>query len=149
MWLAQQTPVLFHNTRSATERYGVCGFVAYLDGRPAGLVEFLPVDAVPYPEERPVDTVFILCLYVRRDSQKKGVGGEIMRHLFHYLRSEDMPQFDQRKAAAIEVYVPRGHPDWPDHIQFPTGSKDFYERFGFSLEKMIPNQKGYLYRLEL
>jgi len=133
----------------ATRKYGVCGFVAYLNGRPAGLMEFLPVQAVPYPEERPKDTMFILCAYVRKDSQKKGVGNSLIRHFMEYLETTPLAFFDGRKAAAIEVYVPQVDPEWPSNIQFPTGSKEFYEKFGFQLKKELPKQKGYLYRLQL
>lgn len=133
----------------ATRKYGICAFVAYLNGRPAGLMEFLPVSAVPYPKERPKDTVFILCAYVRKDSQKKGVGNNLVRHLIKFLETTPLPFFGGRKAAAIEVYVPQVDPKWPSNIQFPTGSKEFYEKLGFKLKKELPKQKGYLYRLGL
>ena len=48
----------------ATSKYGICAFTAYLDDRPAGLVEFLPVTAVPYPDEKPNGTMFILCFLI-------------------------------------------------------------------------------------
>lgn len=132
-----------------TRKYGICAFVAYLDGRPAGLVEFLPVTAVPYPDEKPKDTMFILCAYARKDSQKKGVGKKLFNHLIDYLKSTPLPFFSGRKALAIEVYIPEVDPKWPSNIQFPTGSIEFYEKLGFQLKKELPKQKGYLYRLEL
>lgn len=132
-----------------TRRYGICAFVAYLDDCPAGLVEFLPVNAVPYGDERPKDTMFIICAYVRKDSQKKGVGNKLFRHLIKYLETTSLMCFGGRKAVAIEVYVPQVDPKWPSYIQFPTGSKEFYEKLGFKLKKELPKQKGYLYCLEL
>jgi GNAT superfamily N-acetyltransferase len=135
--------------RKASSRYGVCGCVAYLDNRPAGLIEFLPADAVPYPEERPKETMFILCTYVRKDSQGKGVGRELLSHLIRYLATTPMRCFEGKKTKAIEVYVPQPNPKWPAYIQFPTGSQEFYEKFGFKLKKELPKQEGYLYRLEL
>jgi GNAT superfamily N-acetyltransferase len=132
----------------ANNKYGVCAFVAYLDGRPAGLVEFLPVNAVPYPEERPKDTVFILCSYVRADSQKKGVGKTLFQHLIRFLKTTPLSYLEGRKAVAIEVYVPEVDPSWPPNIRFPTGSKEFYEKLGFRLKKQLSRQKGHLYRLE-
>jgi len=133
----------------ATSKYGVCAFVAYLDEQPTGLVEFLPVNAVPYPEERPRDTVFILCSYVAAKNQKKGVGRNLFRHLIEFLKTSSLAYFGGRKAMAIEVYVPKVDPSWPPNIQFPTESKEFYEKLGFRLKKELPKQKGYLYRLEL
>ena len=62
---------------------------------------------------------------------------------------DEMAYFNRRKTVAMEVYVPDPNPDWPSHIQFPTGSKEFYERFGFELKRRLPKQKGYLYRLVL
>jgi GNAT superfamily N-acetyltransferase len=131
-----------------TNKYGVCAFVAYLDRRPAGLVEFLPVNAVSYPEERPKDTVFILCSYVRADSQRKGVGKALFQHLIGFLKTTPLSHFGGRKTMAIEAYVPEVDPSWPPNIRFPTGSKEFYEKLGFRLKKQLPRQKGYLYRLE-
>lgn len=127
--------------REASSKYGVCGFVAYLDNRPAGLIEFLPVDAVPYPERKPKETMFILCVDVRRDSQGKGVGRELLSHLIHYLAITPIRYFDGKKTRAVEVYVPQPNPKWPDYIQFPTGSKEFYEKFGFKLKKKTAEAK--------
>ena len=136
----------FHD---AIRKYGICAFVAYLNGRPAGLVEFLPVNVVPYPKEKPKDTIFILCAYVRKDTQKKGVGNRLFHHLIDYLKITPLPFFGGGEAVAIEVYVPQVDPKWPSNIQFPTGSKEFYEKLGFKLKKELPKQKGNLYRLEL
>ena len=133
----------------ASDRYGVCGFMAYLDGGPAGLIEFLPVNAVPYPAERPKDTMYILCAYVKKDSQKKGVGRELLSHLIRYLATTPVKCFDGRNTSAVEVYVPCPNPEWPANIQFPAGGIGFYEKFGFRLKKELPKQEGYLYRLEL
>jgi len=135
--------------RRASGKYGVCGFVAYLNDRPVGLVEFLPVDAVPYPEDRPRETIFILCVYVRKDSQGKGVGRELLSQLIRYLATTPIGYFGGKKTRGIEVYVPQPDPKGPAYIQFPTGNKEFYEKFGFKLKKALPKQKGYLYRLEL
>jgi GNAT superfamily N-acetyltransferase len=135
--------------REASGKYGVCGFVAYLDNRPAGLIEFLPVDAVPYPVSKPKETMFILCAYVRRDSQRKGVGRALLGHLIQFLATTPISYFGGKKTKAIEVYVPEPNPKWPAYIQFPTGSKEFYEKSGFKLKRELPKQEGYLYRLEL
>lgn len=135
--------------RKASGKYGVCGLVAYLGNRPAGLIEFLPVDAVPYPEERPKETMIILCAYVRKGSQKRGVGRELLNKLIQYLTLTPIRYFGEKKTKAIEVYVPKLDPKWPSYIQFPTGSREFYEKFGFKLKKELLPQEGYLYRLEL
>jgi GNAT superfamily N-acetyltransferase len=80
-----------------SRKYGICGFIAYLNGRPTGLIEFLPVDAVPYPAEKPKETMFILCAYVRKDSQKKGVGRKLLSHLIRYLTTTPLNTLMERK----------------------------------------------------
>jgi GNAT superfamily N-acetyltransferase len=93
--------------------------------------------------------MFILCAYVRKDSQKKGVGHKLLSHLIRYLTTTPIEYFNGKKTATVEVYVPYPNPKWSPNIQFPTGSKEFYEKFGFKLKRELQKQEGYLYRLEL
>ncbi|KPV61519.1 MAG: hypothetical protein AOA65_2336 [Candidatus Bathyarchaeota archaeon BA1] len=109
--------------KDTTDKYGVCGFVAYLDGRPTGLIEFLPVDALPYPDNRPEDTRFILCAYVRRDCQKRGIGHHMFQHLINYLKDTSIPYFNGRKTAAMEVYVPDQIQGGPPTFNFQREAK--------------------------
>ncbi len=73
----------------------------------------------------------------------------MLSKLIQYFTITPIRYFGERKTKAIEVYVPKLDPKWPSYIQFPTGSREFYEKFGFKLKKELLPQEGYLYRLEL
>lgn len=131
-------------------------FVAYQDGKPVGMIEFVPhrllkevklcpcrvdeesgeVEERYAMEEQFEDYLFISCLLVRKDSRSQGVGGTLLNHLLHSKVIED---FD-----GTLVYVTERDESWDSHIHWPTGPKEFYLKHRFTVLKTMQNPTEYI-----
>ena len=129
----------FHD---AIRKYGICAFVAYLNGRPAGLVEFLPVNVVPYPNEKPKDTIFILCAYVRKDTQKKGVGKRLFHHLIDYLKITLLPFFGGRRGSCNRGVCTPSRSEVAIEYSISNRKQRVLRETWFQVEKGTPKAKG-------
>lgn len=130
--------------------------IAYKKGVPVGMIEFLPqkllkkirlcpcrvdVKNKEIPEryilgEEFENYLFISCLLVSRDKQRKGVGKALLSHLLH---SEVFKDFN-----GALVYVTKRDERWDKHIHWPAGPKEFYLKAGFVIEKTLDDPIGYL-----
>ncbi|MCZ2856484.1 MAG: GNAT family N-acetyltransferase [Candidatus Bathyarchaeota archaeon] len=131
-------------------------FTAYEDGVPVGMIEFLPQKSLrklglcpcrvdPESKETPEryslgeefeNYLFISCLLVSKENQRKGIGRTLLTHL---LESEVIKDFN-----GVLVYVTKRDETWDKHIHWPAGPKEFYLKMGFVVEKTLDDPAGYL-----
>jgi GNAT superfamily N-acetyltransferase len=114
--------------------------IAYLSGTPVGMIESIPYELVAahglcpcrVPSEdgkMPIQVegfgrdLFISCLYVAKENQRKGIGRALVSSL---LRSEHFRHFE-----GALVYACRRQKEWEQHIHWPAGPAEFYLRAGF------------------
>ncbi len=131
-------------------------FIAYMGRTPSGLIEFvlhrlmktlglMPCRRDPEKgevegryslEENSENCLFISCLWVRKDCRGRGIGRSLLDHL---LSSEAF-----RMSNGLLVYAKRRDESWDKHIHWPAGSKEFYVKAGFQVERTLDNPAGYL-----
>ena len=131
-------------------------FIAYKGGVPVGMIEFLPqkllrklglcpcrIDAEnkEIPEryilgEEFENYLFISCLLVSKDNQRKGIGRALLNH---FLNSEVFKNFN-----GVLVYVTKRDERWDKHIHWPAGPKEFYLKAGFVVEMTLDDPVGCL-----
>lgn len=58
-------------------RGGLRGWIAFQDHKPAGYIEYLPIEAAPFPVTGQ-DANFITCLWVLPQYQHQGLGGSLL-----------------------------------------------------------------------
>jgi GNAT superfamily N-acetyltransferase len=131
-------------------------FIAYMHEAPAGMIEFIPqkliekVELCPCradPEKKEIrsryllgkkfdDCLFISCLWVEKNHQRKGVGKTLLEH---FLNSEVFKNSD-----GASVYVTERDERWDKNIHWPAGPKEFYLKAGFTIKKTLDKPPGYL-----
>jgi ribosomal protein S18 acetylase RimI-like enzyme len=131
-------------------------FISYVDNTVVGIIEFLPQRLMKQlglcpcranPEQGKIEKryslgkdfdnyLFISCLYVSKEHQGKGVGKALLNHL---LSSKVF-----RDSDGVTVYVAERDKSWESYISWPTGSKEFYLKSGFAVEKNLESPKGYV-----
>lgn len=131
-------------------------FIAYLDEVPIGFIEFLPQKLMRKlklcpcrvdiknreTEDRYIldkeneDFLFISCLFVAKNHQGKGVGKLLLNYL---INSNVFSRFD-----SVSAYARERDESWDKHIHWPAGSKEFYLKAGFQIEKTLEAPKSCL-----
>jgi GNAT superfamily N-acetyltransferase len=132
-------------------------YLAYMNGKPAGFLEFLPMEqvqkyrlnpcrlapmagkdveytgktlvALPYPNPVFNRDVFIACLWVPFSFTRKGIGSGLIKRLIHDLQEENV--LSSFNVKGLQVYIENRKPSWPPGIDWPAGSATFYEKMGF------------------
>jgi len=132
--------------------------IAYKGGTPLGMIEFVPqrfmrkrglcpcrVDAKSGETENRYtlgkefeNYLFISCLFVGKDQQGKGVGKSLLNNFLH-----SKPFTDSDGAL---VYVTQRDKGWDKFIHWPAGSREFYLKAGFVVEKTLVDPTGYVLR---
>lgn len=142
-------------------------YVAYLKGKPAGFLEFIPMKQIqkyklnpcrlspmagknveytgktlvdlPYPNPIFNDDVFISCLWVGLSFTRRGIGTMLIERLLHDLREGNtLPDL---KATGVQVYIEERRPDWHPSIDWPAGGVGFYEKLGFAKIRNVKTSK--------
>jgi len=136
-------------------------FIAYKDGLPAGMIEFIPqklikkfalcpcrIDASNNETEKRYilgkefdDYLFISCLFVSQNNQGKGVGKILLNH---FLANESV-----KNSGGALVYTRERDEQWDKFVHWPAGPKEFYLKAGFIIEKKLANPTGYLLSLKI
>lgn len=142
--------------KKVNNRLKTSTFLAYENGKAIGMVEFIPykmltelglppcrtdVDANEVPERYLLDNnysqyLFISCLWVDKEHQGRGVGGGLLNHL---QSSEILEEYN-----GLLVYTRKKDDSWDNHISWPTGPKEFYQKYGFNIIKKLENPAGYI-----
>jgi GNAT superfamily N-acetyltransferase len=60
---------------------GPCAKIAYLRNHPVGVIQFTPLQVIPYFETNRKDALYIHCMYVREEQRKKGIGSALLESL--------------------------------------------------------------------
>lgn len=111
--------------RETRERFGNCGRIAYLDGKPAGYAQYAPPNLLPnsanYPSSPPSeDAVFIGCLFIFDSKlRRSGLGSQMLQSIVNELR--------ERRVRAVETFARKGNPN------NPSGPMEFYLKNGFHI----------------
>ncbi|MFQ6074146.1 MAG: GNAT family N-acetyltransferase, partial [Candidatus Bathyarchaeia archaeon] len=59
-------------------RVGPCGKIAYVEDKPAGMIQYSPLHAVPYFQTKRRDVLYIHCIYVKRNLRNRGIGSALL-----------------------------------------------------------------------
>lgn len=62
-------------------RIGPCGKIAYVEDKPAGMIQYTPLHAVPYFQTKRRDVLYIHCIYVKRNLRNRGIGSALLKAL--------------------------------------------------------------------
>lgn len=113
--------------RGTRRRFGDCGRIAYLVGRPVGYAQYAPPNLLPnstnYPSSPPSeDAVFIGCLFIPDNRlRRSGLGSQMLQNIINELR--------ERGVRAVETFARKGNPN------NPSGPMEFYLKNGFHIYK--------------
>jgi len=120
----------------AIKKYGRIAKLAYLDSKPAGLIQYQPI-----PEERLIE---IVCIFVpEKENFRKGIGKSLLKALMEEMKK---PQ------PALNDKVPVAFVTWTFQVPKRYPQNEFYQRMGFKKVKeddpfllYYPIKKGYVY----
>ncbi|MEO0124455.1 MAG: GNAT family N-acetyltransferase [candidate division WOR-3 bacterium] len=110
------------------KKWGVIGKVGYIDGVPAGMIQYRPS-----PDE---EVVWIDCIYIHEKKYwRKGIGKNLLSSLIEDMKK---PQkwFNDRPAQALVVSP------FPGHSEGQLSAKEFFTKYGF---KRVGESQGLLY----
>jgi len=65
---------------------GSCAKIAYLNGKPVGMIQYSPLHVIPYFKTKRRDVQYIHCIYVRRDIRNRGVGSALLNALINDMK---------------------------------------------------------------
>lgn len=60
---------------------GPCAKIAYLDNKPAGMIQYSPLHKIPYFKTRRRDVLYIHCIYVTRNFRNRSIGSILLKSL--------------------------------------------------------------------
>lgn len=121
--------------------FGACAKIAYADNEPAGFVEFYPAQMFPILRHKLKDrrTILIMCVFVRREYQGRGIGSKLVQALIGDLKQRRIPYFSNERAKEIAIG------SWGSHTGFPEALprfRKFFFRNGFSEAPNFPDPTG-------
>lgn len=64
-----------------SQSVGPCAKIAYLKNHPVGVIQFTPLQVIPYFRTGRKDALYIHCMYVREEHRKKGIGSALLEAL--------------------------------------------------------------------
>jgi GNAT superfamily N-acetyltransferase len=131
-------------------------FLAYSYGKPVGMIEFMPQKLLKqlglcpcridiehgeteshYTLGEEFDNyLFISCLSVAKDHQRKGVGKTLLNHL---LGSQVLQKYD-----GAMVYARERDQNWEKFIHWPAGPSEFYLKADFFTAKTFEEPVGHI-----
>lgn len=63
---------------SLYRKMGPCAKIAYIAGKPVGIIQYTPLHMIPYLRTRRRDVLYIHCMYVQEEFRRRGVGSELL-----------------------------------------------------------------------
>ncbi len=123
------------------DMFGSCAKIAYADGEPAGFVEFYPAQMFPILRHMLKDrkTILIMCVFVRREYQGRGIGSKLIQALIEDLKQRRIPYFSNERAEEIAIG------SWGSHTGFPEALprfRKFFSKNGFVKAPDFPDPTG-------
>ena len=61
------------------DKMGSCAKIAYVAGKPVGIIQYTPMHAVPYYNTRRRDVLYIHCMYVQEEFRNRGIGSALLK----------------------------------------------------------------------
>lgn len=125
----------------ALEVFGSCAKIAYADNEPAGFAEFYPVQMFPILRHLLKDrkTILIMCVFVRREYQGRGIGSKLVQALIEDLKLRRIAYFGNERADEIAIGSWGSHTGFPEAL--PRFRKFFFEN-GFIEAPDFPDPTG-------
>jgi len=116
--------------RKVYSKFGSCVKVAYLDGKPVGMIQYAPMDIFPHVNRPDAHkTILIHCIYIAEEHRTKGIGRKLMENLIDDLRKPH-PYLDGERFEKIEVLAGKDRPG-------PAGPVEFFAKMGFRTVKHL------------
>ena len=126
--------------RKALQKFGCCGKIAYIEGKPVGFVEFYPIQIFPLLPKRDKRTILITCVLIPEKSlQKRGIGSKLVQALIEDLKHRRLSCFNGQRAEKLAVG------SWGCHVGFPESKprfRKFFFKNGFKEEPAFPDPTG-------
>lgn len=113
--------------RRVSEKFGNCGFVAYLEGNPVGYAQYAPAEFLPRTQQyrsgpSSKDAVFLACLYIpKRELRGRGIGRYMLGQVLADLKSSGYN--------AVEAFART------NSEKAPVGALGFYLKHGFMVKR--------------
>jgi GNAT superfamily N-acetyltransferase len=128
--------------RKVYQRFGSCVKVAYVEGKPVGMVQYAPRDLFPHVDQPEVHwTILIHCIYLPdKKHNGRGVGRSLIEALIRDLQKPH-PYLNGGRFKRIEAIAGRGRPG-------PAGPLGFFMKLGFKPIKDL-GEYDVLVRLDL
>ncbi|HVO36731.1 MAG TPA: GNAT family N-acetyltransferase [Candidatus Acidoferrum sp.] len=122
--------------KQALERYGSIGKLAYVDSKPAGLIQYQPKQ-----EEKVTE---IVCIFVpEQQNMRKGIGKNLLKALIQHA-NRPQPIFNDNSPLALVT--------WAFEVPGRYTQSEFYRKMGFKQANdrdphllYYPLEKGYVY----
>jgi hypothetical protein len=122
--------------KQALKRYGSISKLAYLDSKPAGLIQYQPK-----PEEKVIE---IACIFVPEEQNlRKGIGKSLLKALMQHA-NKPQPMFNDSSPLALVT--------WAFDVPGRYTQSGFYKKMGFKQAKKedpfllyYPLERGYIY----
>ena len=131
-------------------------FIAYKNALPVGMIDFTPQRLMRQlglcscridveqgeTESRYIlgnefdNYLFISCLSVAKDHQRKGIGKTLLNH---FLESQVL-----KESSSALVYARERDQTWEKFIHWPAGSEELYFKAGFSTAKTLERPSGHI-----
>jgi len=115
------------------ERFGNCGFIAYVGDKPVGFAQYAPAGFFPSTSKYGSlilsgDAVFLACLYIpERELRGRGIGKQLFEKVASDLRN--------RGYKAVEAFARTSDSPSDNIPDWYTGPLEFFLRIGFRIKK--------------
>jgi len=120
--------------RNVLKQFGPCVKVAYVNGKPAGMVQYAPMDIFPHvkkPEAH--ETIIVHCIYVPDQKfQGKGIAKSLMENLIQDFKKPH-PYLGNQKFKRIVALAGRNRPG-------PAGPVEFFHKIGFKDVEQVTDE---------
>jgi len=117
--------------RKVYSKFGSCVKVAYVNGKPVGMIQYAPKDIFPHVNRPDAHkTILIHCIYIAdKKYTGKGIGRSLVEALIKDLRKPH-PYLKGEKFEKIEALAGKGRPG-------PAGPVEFFVKLGFEVTKQF------------
>lgn len=74
---------------------GSCCKIAYVNGKPVGMIQFSPLHHIPYLTTQRRYALYIYCIFVKREFRNQGIGSKLLEALINEMRKPN-PLFENK-----------------------------------------------------
>lgn len=124
----------------ALQKFGCCAKIAYVEGKPAGFIEFYPMRIFPILPKREKRTMLITCIFIPNKSyQNRRIGTKLVQSLIEDLKHRPLPCFSGERAEEVAIG------SWGIHTGFPNAMprfRNFFHKNEFKEDPTFPDPTG-------